>query len=73
MDDIKVFDIVQISPEVKHQNGFWAGNLLVVTEVKDWGVQGFCRTPEGNAYIRLTKHQFEKIGTLVWEPIGLNT
>jgi hypothetical protein len=37
---IEINDIVQISPEVNHQCGFWAGNLLVVTEVKSWGVQG---------------------------------
>ena len=67
--EIKVNDIVQISPEVDHQGGFWAGNLLVVTEVHKWGVQGFCRTPEGNAYIRLKFDQIEKVGRLVWVPV----
>jgi len=63
---IEVNDIVQISPEVNHQGGFWAGNLLVVTEVKSWGVQGYCRTEGGEAYIRLKHGQFEKVGRLAW-------
>lgn len=63
---IEVNDIVQISPEVNHQGGFWAGNLLVVTEVKSWGVQGYCRTEKGEAYIRLKHGQFEKVGRLAW-------
>jgi hypothetical protein len=63
---IEINDIVQISPEVNHQCGFWAGNLLVVTEVKSWGVQGYCRTEGGNAQIRLKTGQFEKVGRLAW-------
>lgn len=65
---IKANDIVQISPEVDHQGGFWAGNLLVVTEVHEWGVQGFCRGTEGYAYIRLKFDQIEKVGRLAWVP-----
>lgn len=64
--EVQVNDIVQISPEVNHHDGFWAGNLLVVTEVESWGVQGYCRTPEGYAYMRLKTDQYEKVGTLVW-------
>jgi hypothetical protein len=63
---IEVNDIVQISPEVNHQEGFWAGNLLIVTEVKSWGVQGYCRVQGGEAYIRLKTGQFEKVGRLAW-------
>jgi hypothetical protein len=64
--NIEVNDIVQVSPEVNHQGGFWAGNLLVVTEVKSWGVQGYCRTESANVYIRLKTGQFEKVGRLAW-------
>ena len=63
---VEVNDIVQISPEIDHQGGFWAGNLLTVTEVKSWGVQGYCRTTEGEAYIRLKHGQFERVGRLAW-------
>lgn len=61
---IEVNDIVQISSEINHQDGFWAGNLCIVTEVKSWGVQGYCRTEGGNAYIRLKTGQFEKVGRI---------
>lgn len=62
---IEVNDIVQISQEINHHDGFWAGNLLIVTEVKSWGVQGYCRTLEGKAYIRLKIGTYEKVGRLV--------
>ena len=61
---IEVNDIVQISLEINHHDGFWAGNLLIVTKVESWGVQGYCRTEGGNAYIRLKTGQFEKVGSL---------
>lgn len=64
--EVQVNDIVQINPEINHHNGFWAGNLMVVTEVKSWGIQGYCRTEEGNAYLRLAHGQYEKVGHLVW-------
>jgi len=63
---VQVNDVVQISPEVDHHDGFWAGNLLVVTEVFSWGVQGYCRATDGKAFLRLNFQQFEKIGQLVW-------
>lgn len=66
MEDISINDVVQISPEVKHQGGFWAGNFLTVTEVFSWGVQGFCKTQDGFAFIRLNKGQFHKIGSAEW-------
>ena len=40
--------------------GAWCGTVLVVDEVKSWGVQAFVRVPmKGDAFIRLTPEQFE--------------
>ena len=42
--------------------GAWCGPVLIVDEVKDWGVQAFVHVPmKGDAYIRLTPEQFENI------------
>lgn len=65
MSGIAVNDIVQINP-MGHESNFWPGNLLVVTEVMPWGVQGYCRTEQGRAYLRLKHEQFEKVGRLAW-------
>ena len=38
----------------------WCGTILVVDEVKSWGVMAFVHIPmKGDAYIRLTPKQFE--------------
>jgi hypothetical protein len=40
--------------------GAWCGTVLIVDEVKSWGVQAFVRVPmKGDAYIRLQPEQFE--------------
>jgi hypothetical protein len=40
--------------------GAWCGTVLIVDEVKSWGVQAFVRVPmKGDAFIRLTPEQFE--------------
>ena len=40
--------------------GEWCGTVLIVDEVKSWGVQAFVHIPmKGDAYIRLTPEQFE--------------
>jgi len=42
--------------------GEWCGTVLIVDEVKDWGVQAFVHVPmKGDAFIRLTPEQFEII------------
>lgn len=42
----------------------WTGCVLIVDEVKDWGVQAFLRIPaEGEAYIRLRANQFDILTT----------
>lgn len=69
---IAVGDIVQLNPENTSNRAF-AGCLLVVTEVKSWGVQGFVQalgTREnagGQAYYRAATGTFEKTnGKVVW-------
>lgn len=40
--------------------GEWCGTVLIVDEVKSWGVQAFVHIQmKGDAYIRLTPEQFE--------------
>ena len=60
-------DIVQIIEE-KHP---WFPCLLIVSEVKSWGVQAYAlipsandgSSPPGSAYNRLTNEQIKKVGT----------
>ena len=52
-------DIVQAVPGETE----WAPALVVVSEVRSWGIQGYTSIPRGgDAYIRLTWDQFEKTG-----------
>ena len=47
-------------------SGEWCGCLLIVDEVKDWGVQAGMKVPfNGVAYIRLTFDQIEYIGEAI--------
>jgi hypothetical protein len=63
--DIQVNDVVQVVPEHK-----WGGCFVHVTEIKNWGIQGFVQIPiQGSAYIRLKKEEFEKIGTAIFIPL----
>ena len=40
--------------------GAWCGTVLIVDEVKSWGVQAFVHIPmKGDAFIRLQPEQFE--------------
>lgn len=63
-------DIVQVRPESQlgDKDGFFAGCLVVVEEVKQWGVQGYVSVPgergtmPGRAYTRLPWGTFEFIG-----------
>jgi hypothetical protein len=69
--ELEVGDIVQIDPE-KHDFG---GCLMIVTEPKEWGAQGYllmdkeitglCRFM-GQAYIRLTWEKMEYVGHAEW-------
>jgi len=65
MENLKKGDIVQIE-DAKHP---WYPALLIVDEVKHWGVQACCFIPESNtegqcgqAWNRLTYGSFEKVG-----------
>ena len=63
--NIKVHDVVQVDPEVDR----FGGCLVIVTELKAFGVQGFVEVPaEGRAFIRLKWDQIERIGQAVWAP-----
>lgn len=68
--DLVPGDVVQISPEHNNYPGF----LLVVTELKEWGVQGYllhtedffaCRF-EDKAYLRVRWENMEYVGRLAW-------
>lgn len=69
---ITVHDIVQIT-DATHP---WFPCLLVVSEVKSWGVQAFACVPKSNdgsappgqAYNRLRWDQVEHVGTAVIIP-----
>jgi hypothetical protein len=56
-------DIIQITDE----NHEWYTGLLVVDEVKPWGVQAYLPMipKSGAAFIRLKSGSFEKVGTAV--------
>ena len=62
---IEVNDIVQVDPLFET----FGGCMVVVTEVKDWGIQGYVQSAgvEGQQYIRLRTEQFEPTGgKAVW-------
>ena len=58
-------DIVQIVDEKHH----WYPCLIIVTEPKPWGVQGYLSIPQDNAgnvssaFIRLNNDQIELVGS----------
>lgn len=58
-------DIIQINEDGPI---FWFRCLLVVDEVKSWGVQAYCTIPGssekrcGDAFIRLLWHEFDSVG-----------
>ena len=72
MSDIEVGDVVQIDPE---HDPIFGGHFLVVTELKSWGVQGYCQPlterrdvskPDGLAYYRVTFDKIARIGKAEW-------
>ena len=64
---IEANDIVQITNPSHH----WYPCLIVVSEVKSWGVQGYTvmptndDQPNGQAYIRLKSSDYERVGRAV--------
>ena len=62
---IEVGDIVQVNPERE----MFGGCMVVVTETKSWGVQGYVQSAgvPGQQYIRLKSEDFESTGgKTVW-------
>lgn len=63
-------EIVQITDETHP----WFPTLVVIDEVKSWGIQGFCfiptndKEPAGRAYIRLEHGSFENVGSAIIVP-----
>lgn len=63
--EIQEGDIVQVSPERE----VFGGCMVVVTEVKAWGIQGYVQSAgvPGQQYIRLKTDEFEGTGgRAVW-------
>jgi hypothetical protein len=53
---VKTNNIVQVT----NPDSQWFPCLVIVTEVKSWGIQGFTHIPmKGPAYIRLSRADFE--------------
>ena len=51
--------IVQIT-DASHE---WLGCLLIVTEVKSFGIQGYAEIPlKGQAYLRVDREKYEVVG-----------
>ena len=62
---IEIGDIVQVDPEKE----MFGGCMVVVTEVKNWGIQGYVQSAgvDGQQYIRLSHDDFEPTGgKAVW-------
>ncbi len=69
--DIQVGDIVQISPDVERGVDWFGACLLVVTEAKSWGVQGYVKNAgsAGQAFYRVKWADMEPTGgKVVWAP-----
>lgn len=65
MTDIRIGEIVQVNPEYET----FGGCMVVVTEVKTWGIQGYVQSAgvPGQQYIRLKTDDFESTGgKAVW-------
>lgn len=60
MSELRRGSIIQANENANE----WCGTVLVVDEVKTWGVQAFVHIPmQGDAYIRLTNEQFDDLHT----------
>ncbi len=57
---IEINDIVQVDPSYD----VFGGCMVIVTEVKSWGIQGYVQSAgvDGQQYIRLQWDNFEKTG-----------
>lgn len=70
-DDLKPGFLVQLNP-YSVDNIMFAGCIMVVTEPKEWGAQGYVQglgenqLPGGQAYYRAKWEEMEFVGTAVW-------
>lgn len=71
-DILSVGDVVQLNPETVRNKAF-AASLMIVTELKTWGVQGYVQVlgenrdgPGGQAYYRAKWAEIEYVGRAVW-------
>jgi hypothetical protein len=64
---LHIGDVVQIDPA--HDERF-GGCLMMVTEPKSWGAQGFISTPahSGRYYYRCKFEHMEYVGATSWVP-----
>jgi len=64
MIEVNERDVVQITDPTHH----WYPALIIVSEVKSWGIQGYTIIPtndaesNGQAYIRLKQGVYEYVG-----------
>ncbi len=71
-EELKEGAVVQLDPE-KALNTMFSGCMLVVTEVKPWGVQGYVQalgtngSQGGQAYYRAEWDEIELVGRAVWD------
>ena len=57
-------DVIQVVEGVG--NGSWTGCLMIVDEVKDWGVMAYLHIlMQGDAYLRLKHGEYAVIGKAV--------
>ena len=57
-------DVIQVN--MNAANISWIGCLMIVDEVKDWGVQAYLHVPmKGDAYLRLKHGEYDVIGKAV--------
>jgi hypothetical protein len=65
--DLKIGDIVQLNPETSSNPAF-AGCLMVVTEPKSWGAQGYVQGAGTGAlaYYRARFEDMELVGHAEW-------
>lgn len=61
MENVKKNDVIQINEKFKGTG--WIGCLMIVDEVKSWGVQAYLHVPmQGDAYLRIKHGEYDVIG-----------
>lgn len=69
--ELKIGQLVQLNPETVG-NRMFAGCIMVVTEPKSWGAQGYVQAlgengnPGGQAYYRAKWDDMEPVGFAEW-------